>query len=810
MSPPFDTLQPDPDDIDLEMISNNDPTDTGQHESTDIDIDLEDLDNIVVDGATQDEDEDFTLTDVQHQEDAVVDDTYYQDETIDEIMYEDDGDLGVAVQPEHTFDEQMDDFTANGDDANADTNETYDNFDIDFFDEEPGTTEQASNTVQDHVQDSLSVTDPNVLAHTNEAIPEHDRIASHVDLEPLVTDVTDTLIKPNSTNTQVTDASQIHTESQIFAAATNTDVNDHDNQPTNENVINSPSSKEAETAEDDVSGEFTNENPEEDFSHQDNEGQQANEHEGENFDDQYQDGQFVYNAIIQWQDNTMCLFPPLVDPNLPDQYLLDDSNLAKRPLSDLFRECREALGDHVKSDYILCIDVDSLDLNISEDLSDCTTATISQIIDVYHHLNNNDEVYELEPLTLTLFQKPKLITALNNLARIAEEGRGYETFRDYLHSPDGSVLQNDLPVTEGVAEGVSTIEESVTEYAAPELTEYTEAEDVDHQTEDYNPDEPIGSKGVVDIAAQEPESVEEVQPPARKDEIDYDDDDDEAVPANQEEEEEVTAYQEGEEDITAPQEEEDVSATQQPEVYVPAPRLHPEAKQTGIQSAVQPQDSTKDIDDDLIDYSDDEEDVPTSRSSTVQGDKSAHEDGTASNPSFALDQFLMDGPSDTVPADQAAADTQPQSNGKTNMRYADPVVVEEDEDFLLDLDDPDLPLDATKVNSEQVAETYDETYGFDAAPTVDTATTGDIAQFATEEPLADEDNLFGDDFDFGPEDDVAQNTSHGDDGLNVKLGQSTILGDSKSNSPSAKRTFEQHSEDVPEISEQDVKRVKST
>jgi hypothetical protein len=78
-------------------------------------------------------------------------------------------------------------------------------------------------------------------------------------------------------------------------------------------------------------------------------------------------GSFAYNAIVQYGDHSMALFPPDThSEDLPETFLLQDGNLAESPLPNLFEACRATLADSINLDDTLCIEVTGLKISLSE------------------------------------------------------------------------------------------------------------------------------------------------------------------------------------------------------------------------------------------------------------------------------------------------------------------------------------------------------------------------------------------------------------------------------------------------------------
>jgi hypothetical protein len=73
----------------------------------------------------------------------------------------------------------------------------------------------------------------------------------------------------------------------------------------------------------------------------------------------------LHSIIVDYEGAHISLFPPMQGDDA-DMFLLNDSSLADKTLVDLFRACRQVLGESIDDDLELEIYSEDLDLTISE------------------------------------------------------------------------------------------------------------------------------------------------------------------------------------------------------------------------------------------------------------------------------------------------------------------------------------------------------------------------------------------------------------------------------------------------------------
>lgn len=144
--------------------------------------------------------------------------------------------------------------------------------------------------------------------------------------------------------------------------------------------------------------------------------------------------------------------------------------------------------------------------------------TLSQIVDVYLHLCQNDGVDEPEPLYLTLTTKPTLPAVLSNLEQIAGEGKGISHVQSWEsydeddvdeaeHGSPVEAVNREAVVSEGQPPEEDPDRPEITEKATVESEneettelEHDEAKDVDQANEsaDRAP-ETVSQSGIDDV-----------------------------------------------------------------------------------------------------------------------------------------------------------------------------------------------------------------------------------------------------------------------------------------------------------------------
>ena len=107
-------------------------------------------------------------------------------------------------------------------------------------------------------------------------------------------------------------------------------------------------------------------------------------------------------------------------------WLLEDSSAAKSSMSQLFQACRSSLGDDVSNEHELGFCFDHLNnMEVYEDNTACVAVTLERLISMYYTLQTQYGNTEPEPFYVTLQFRPRFATLLSDVAKFADEGRGY-------------------------------------------------------------------------------------------------------------------------------------------------------------------------------------------------------------------------------------------------------------------------------------------------------------------------------------------------------------------------------------------------
>lgn len=73
----------------------------------------------------------------------------------------------------------------------------------------------------------------------------------------------------------------------------------------------------------------------------------------------------LYPVKVLYQDSEISLFPPQ-EGDSSETFFLEDENLAHQDVGKLLASCRQVLGEHVGEDEVLVVDIESLNLQLSE------------------------------------------------------------------------------------------------------------------------------------------------------------------------------------------------------------------------------------------------------------------------------------------------------------------------------------------------------------------------------------------------------------------------------------------------------------
>lgn len=141
----------------------------------------------------------------------------------------------------------------------------------------------------------------------------------------------------------------------------------------------------------------------------------------------------MHSVVVDYEGTHVSLFPPM-EGDEADMFLLKDSFLADKTLVELFRACRQVLGESIDEATELEIYSEDLDLTIAEDSVHCMTTSFSQLIDVYVTLSQQDGIEHPEPFFISLTKKPRFSSRLSALYVAASETKGLSAMQPEEYS----------------------------------------------------------------------------------------------------------------------------------------------------------------------------------------------------------------------------------------------------------------------------------------------------------------------------------------------------------------------------------------
>lgn len=322
-------------------------------------------------------------------------------------------------------------------------------------------------------------------------------------------------------------------------------------------------------------------------------------------------------VTVNYAGNELWLFKQH-DLDDSGDFLLENLSVAKSSISDLFQACRLSLGDDVSGEHEIGFRFDHLhNLELYEDNTACVAVSLERLVDLYHTLQAQDGNEDPECFYVTLQFRPRFATLLADVAQYAEQGSGYSGL--------------DAAVAAGETHFSNVYSSASTEHEPVEWDEENDDEDVSSPDSVHS----IGSDGAEAVEHGEQHTGEaETQ-------------EDEQGEEEQEEEEGIQEHHHGV----------DLNEVWNQTLDTQVDQSVQETANFGSPHSTAPQASTEHLDvahatestttertpdqiahdkqvaDDFVDYSDDEDDVeetksvpahePSPSSSTVQGDDAA-------------------------------------------------------------------------------------------------------------------------------------------------------------------------------------------
>ncbi|USP80180.1 hypothetical protein yc1106_07454 [Curvularia clavata] len=110
-------------------------------------------------------------------------------------------------------------------------------------------------------------------------------------------------------------------------------------------------------------------------------------------------------------------------------WLLEDASVAKTSMSDLFQACRSALGNEVLNGMEIGFRFDHFqNMELFEDSTASVAISLERLVGYYHVLYAQDGNNNPDSFYITIMYRPRFATLLADIARYADNGRGYSGF----------------------------------------------------------------------------------------------------------------------------------------------------------------------------------------------------------------------------------------------------------------------------------------------------------------------------------------------------------------------------------------------
>ncbi|KAL1613710.1 hypothetical protein SLS54_010351 [Diplodia seriata] len=155
----------------------------------------------------------------------------------------------------------------------------------------------------------------------------------------------------------------------------------------------------------------------------------------------------LHPVVVVYQGDEISLFPPHGSDTSDSFYFLHDESLANESIRSLLQACRQVLGETMRDDDELEIDIAELGLCVSEDSDNAASTSFSQVLDVYLQLHQLDGHQSPGPLYMTLNTKTRFSARLNALLAAIADGRGMSqlSFLEDVTEEDVFVGSDNVP-----------------------------------------------------------------------------------------------------------------------------------------------------------------------------------------------------------------------------------------------------------------------------------------------------------------------------------------------------------------------------
>lgn len=163
----------------------------------------------------------------------------------------------------------------------------------------------------------------------------------------------------------------------------------------------------------------------------DNEHQIQQESKGSSHELDVKQDHDAHSITISYDGTEYWLFK--VDENQDGDWLLDDPSLATKPFYDLFNACRVQLGDDINVDTELGLRFDNFRaLTMYEDSTACAVTSLQDLLDLYLNLHAQDGNADPESFYITLQFRPRVVSLIGELKKAVQNQIGFSGWNDQI------------------------------------------------------------------------------------------------------------------------------------------------------------------------------------------------------------------------------------------------------------------------------------------------------------------------------------------------------------------------------------------
>ncbi|KAL6720422.1 hypothetical protein ACLMJK_002344 [Lecanora helva] len=168
---------------------------------------------------------------------------------------------------------------------------------------------------------------------------------------------------------------------------------------------------------------------------------------------------YMHPVIVIFQNDEICLFPPVnQEEEHSSTYFLQDERLAGDTIANLLGACRSVLGESISGQQELVIDIDELDLQISEFAPESSTTTLKDLTDIYVSLQHYDGQDDPPALYIQITIRSRFSHRLEFLMKAVTEEKGLSEIQPTYDDQASPRLENETaadPDAEVVSHTVS-------------------------------------------------------------------------------------------------------------------------------------------------------------------------------------------------------------------------------------------------------------------------------------------------------------------------------------------------------------------